>query len=590
MYAPSGAPANIVYGYVSGGFAGFSEIRGYNSRLQITGIEATSTASTALYLNFSYPSVNNGNIATEPNNVAGASGRTENYTYDPLNRIASAYTNATAGGDCWGQLFGNNASPPTLGDDALGNLVAINTKQCSPPNLGISVNVHNQISTSGYGYDSSGNGNMTNDAVHTYTFDAENRVIAAASGAYCYVYDGDGLRVAKKTPQAGYTCGLTWGHNPVTYEMYWRDTAGDTIAETDGTGSTSNSSYNEYIFFDGQRIAQSNPNSGTVNFYFADQLGSTRMVTSSSGSPCYKADFLPYGTENTPASFTDTCSTNYKFTGYERDSETGLDYAFARYYNSRLGRFMSTDPLAGDITDPQTLNRYAYVRNNPVNFTDPSGMWLCAPDNESYCVPSSCEDLGLFCGGPRPGGSAPPLPQPPKPKLPPSTQAACPSRFTQAVSALLIASNPGLLAAETTASGVAQLTGNSAVVGIAANVSVPLWEGLGLSAGASAGIVADPFGNIGIAITTRGGGGFTGAVAPAGTAGVSITTTAAPTIFALNRSSSPQMGATLGVDGLGGSVSVSATTGAVSITAGFAGGFSTFGGTSRTKVIPLVCR
>jgi RHS repeat-associated protein len=68
-------------------------------------------------------------------------------------------------------------------------------------------------------------------------------------------------------------------------------------------------------------------------------------------------------------------TTNYKFTGYERDAETGLDYAFARYYSSRLGRFMSTDPLAGDLTDPQSLNRYAYVYNNPSNNADPSGLY-----------------------------------------------------------------------------------------------------------------------------------------------------------------------------------------------------------------------
>ncbi len=82
-------------------------------------------------------------------------------------------------------------------------------------------------------------------------------------------------------------------------------------------------------------------------YYLADHLGSTRAVTNSSGAACYEADFLPYGTENTPASFSDTCSTNYKFTGYERDPETaggtssGNDYAFARYYNSRMGRFLS---------------------------------------------------------------------------------------------------------------------------------------------------------------------------------------------------------------------------------------------------------
>jgi RHS repeat-associated protein len=154
------------------------------------------------------------------------------------------------------------------------------------------------------------------------------------------------------------------------------------------TGSTTNANYNEYVFFNGRRIAQSNPASGNVYYYFVDHLGSTRVVATANGTPCYEVDHLPYGTENTPSGFTNTCSTRYRFTGYERDAETaygvsaGNDYAFARYYNSRLGRFMSPDPLGGRIDDPQTLNRYAYVRDNPIGLVDPTGMdclWQVIP-------------------------------------------------------------------------------------------------------------------------------------------------------------------------------------------------------------------
>jgi RHS repeat-associated protein len=65
-----------------------------------------------------------------------------------------------------------------------------------------------------------------------------------------------------------------------------------------------------------------------------------------------------------------------KFTGYERDAETGLDYAQARYFSSAQGRFTSADPLtaSGEPTDPQTWNRYAYVSNNPLVYADPSGL------------------------------------------------------------------------------------------------------------------------------------------------------------------------------------------------------------------------
>jgi RHS repeat-associated protein len=106
-----------------------------------------------------------------------------------------------------------------------------------------------------------------------------------------------------------------------------------------------------------------------------DQVGSTRIVTQANGAVCFDQDYFPYGQEvySSPGS----CPQSYKFTGYERDAETGLDYAFARYYNARLGRFMSGDPLAGDVGDPQSLNRYAYVQNNPTNFIDPTGLDRC---------------------------------------------------------------------------------------------------------------------------------------------------------------------------------------------------------------------
>ena len=65
---------------------------------------------------------------------------------------------------------------------------------------------------------------------------------------------------------------------------------------------------------------------------------------------------------------------SYKFATYERDPETGLDYAILRYYNSRLGRFMSPDLLAGSVGNPQSLNLYAYVQNDPINYFDSLGL------------------------------------------------------------------------------------------------------------------------------------------------------------------------------------------------------------------------
>jgi RHS repeat-associated protein len=148
--------------------------------------------------------------------------------------------------------------------------------------------------------------------------------------------------------------------------LYWRATSGAALAETDLNGNITS----EYVFFAGQRIARRD-SSNNVYYYYTDQVGSTTAITTASGTPCYGATFTPYGEEHNTLN---TCAQNYKFTGYERDSETGLDYAFARYYDSRLGRFLSADPLASNPTSPQSLNRYAYTMNNPNNLVDPLGL------------------------------------------------------------------------------------------------------------------------------------------------------------------------------------------------------------------------
>ncbi len=133
--------------------------------------------------------------------------------------------------------------------------------------------------------------------------------------------------------------------------------------------------------------------STAIQYYFTDHLGSTRAMTQANGTVCFLSEYYPYGQElNTSSS----CSTNYKFTGYERDTETGIDYAFARYYNPHVGRFMSGDPLGGDISDPQTLNRYTYTRNNPINLIDMSGL--------DSIDPNFCEASMSGCGGDNGGG------------------------------------------------------------------------------------------------------------------------------------------------------------------------------------------
>jgi RHS repeat-associated protein len=108
-------------------------------------------------------------------------------------------------------------------------------------------------------------------------------------------------------------------------------------------------------------------------YYHVDHLGTPRLLTDANGDIDTVHKYFPFGDEIQPLASDNT----HRFTGHERDPETGLDYMLARYYASGQGRFFSVDP--GDdslLTDPQRWNRYAYVRNNPVNANDPDGKFL----------------------------------------------------------------------------------------------------------------------------------------------------------------------------------------------------------------------
>jgi RHS repeat-associated protein len=112
-------------------------------------------------------------------------------------------------------------------------------------------------------------------------------------------------------------------------------------------------------------------------FVHQDHLSSTHLLTDVNGCVVDSLDYLPYGESYF---YTPSCSASaisLKFTGKERDSESNLDNSQARYYSSQQGRFMSPDPAgiaAADPSDPQSWNQYAYVQNNPVNLTDPTGL------------------------------------------------------------------------------------------------------------------------------------------------------------------------------------------------------------------------
>lgn len=264
------------------------------------------------------------------------------YSYDSLNRLASM---SAPGDGCSGLSFvydawGNRTSQANAGGTCF--------------TFSVSANVHNQFV--GYQYDSAGN--LMNDGRHSYTYDAENRIIQVDAGATAtYTYDALGNRIRKDS-------GGGW------LEYYYG--AGGVDSEFTANGWNTG-----YVYRDGKFLAQYD--SSTTHFIFSDQLGDTRLVTNLDGSVHDSMDYLPFGEQISGGT-----ATTHKFTGKERDAESGLDNFGARYYGSSFGRFMTPDWAARPTTvpyavfgDPQSLNLYSYVRNDPVTRADADGHDDC---------------------------------------------------------------------------------------------------------------------------------------------------------------------------------------------------------------------
>src|SRR5262245_35603001 len=153
-------------------------------------------------------------------------------------------------------------------------------------------------------------------------------------------------------------------------------------------------------FFDGERVARRDgpTGAGGVFYYFSDHLKTASVITDSAGVVKEESDYYPWGGE---LQFINNDSNHYKFTGKERDSETGLDYFGARYYSNGLGRFISADWSAtpvpvpyADFSDPQSLNLFTYVRNIPTTGLDPDGH--CTPLSPCTAPPPPGNLLEMF--------------------------------------------------------------------------------------------------------------------------------------------------------------------------------------------------
>lgn len=147
------------------------------------------------------------------------------------------------------------------------------------------------------------------------------------------------------------------------------------VAESDLSGNLKS----EYVFFERQRVARKDFSGSTTSaaYYFSDSLRTASVVIDSGGKILSESDYYPWGGE---LQLANSDANHYKFTGKERDGETGLDYFGARYYGNWVGRFLTPDWAAkaaaipyAQLDDPQSLNLYSYVRNRPTFVADLDG-------------------------------------------------------------------------------------------------------------------------------------------------------------------------------------------------------------------------
>jgi len=206
-------------------------------------------------------------------------------------------------------------------------------------------------STVNFTYDA--NGNRIKDGALFYEYNAFNQLAQVragnASGAVVerYFYDQDGNRAMKV-------------HVPSNTTTYYPHRAFIRAANASGV-------YDWVHFFQGDAMVARKDPSGALLFNHPDHLGSTTLVTDSAGNVVENTTYEPYG-----AVFEGGLS-RFLYTGKELDRGTGLEYYGARYYDPWLGMFAQADTLLPDAYDPQQLNRYAYVRDNPYKYTDPDG-------------------------------------------------------------------------------------------------------------------------------------------------------------------------------------------------------------------------
>lgn len=200
-------------------------------------------------------------------------------------------------------------------------------------------------------YDYDAVGNMIRGEGKYYEYNDANQLVKVrnndAAGAVIaeYFYDYNGQRIKKV--ENGVTTYYIGKH-------YEKQFAGNSQSSTD------------YYFANGERVAKKE-STGKLTYFHPDHLGGTNATTDAAGNLVERTKYYPFG------EMREGGSEKYSYTGKEKDKQTDWYYYEARYYNPQLKHFTQADTVTPNVYYPQELNRYAYVKNNPMKYVDPTG-------------------------------------------------------------------------------------------------------------------------------------------------------------------------------------------------------------------------
>jgi len=339
--------------------------------------------------------VANGNLQTYTDSVTG----TWNLSYDGLNRLTNGTVTPPGNQSqylCWSYDSFGNRTTQLSSDQAFSGVSNPSStpnpipNTCSPSgtasNIITTPNNQNQISaTNARGvawtpqYDAAGD--LTSDGVNSMVYDAEGRLCAVSSsigGTTQYLYNAEGQRVAKGYPTvAGPLACPTNMSNFAATATYVLGQSGEQVTEMAVSGGTSSWKHTN-VYAAGTLLATYDQEG--LHYNLSDALGTKRVQvlvgTNATVALDESCSSLPFG-DGLSCNGSGDDATEHHFTGKERDTESGNDYFGARYYASLMGRFMSPDPTGltyANAFNPQSLNLYSYVLNNPLKFIDPTGQ------------------------------------------------------------------------------------------------------------------------------------------------------------------------------------------------------------------------